>query len=407
MNIRSNFNKSSTQDWEDKVIEDFKDKVIDDFYWKTSYGNINPFSINKELIDNFSSQSFNEIRWRFNNDNKINSNILNRLKDGVNSINIDGINFKNSIFDNVMCSIIQTHIKLSPNTNSSEIKLWNNWGDQEINGSIRMDPLENILEDLSESNLNNQFKSYQNFSNIIKNKNLKCIFVNGEVYLKYFNDFSTEIAFLVSHFNEIIECHISNQLDIPKKVMIQTLIGNSFLESISKIKAIRFIIDQIIKTHNLKMEVYIETSPNPEILKQKELDFRIMTLTSTAPPNNEDNAVEVNVIILKQKELDFRIMTLTSTALSSLLGGANTFEMSNSLLESNEDYWKKIMINVPLILTEESNINNEMSKGAHIIEQISIKMAQSSWSIFKEIENRNGLISVIKNKEHTNYYKFK
>ena len=81
--------------------------------------------------------------------------------------------------------------------------------------------------------------------------------------------------------------------------------------------------------------------------------------------------------------------------------------MSNSLLESNEDYWKKIMINVPLILTEESNINNEMSKGAHIIEQISIKMAQSSWSIFKEIENRNGLISVIKNKEHTNYYKFK
>tara|TARA_Y100000385_G_C13021992_1_gene606618 strand:- start:99 stop:1226 length:1128 start_codon:yes stop_codon:yes gene_type:complete len=375
MNIRSNFNKSSTQDWEDKVIEDFKDKVIDDFYWKTSYGNINPFSINKELIDNFSSQSFNEIRWRFNNDNKINSNILNRLKDGVNSINIDGINFKNSIFDNVMCSIIQTHIKLSPNTNSSEIKLWNNWGDQEIKGSIRMDPLENILENFSESNLNNQFKSYQNFSNIIKNKNLKCIYVNGEVYLKYFNDFSTEIAFLVSHFNEIIEYHISNQLDIPKKVMIQTLIGNSFLESISKIKAIRFIINQIIKTHNLKMEVYIETSPNPEILKQKELDFRIMTLTSTA--------------------------------LSSLLGGANTFEMSNSLLESNEDYWKKIMINVPLILTEESNINNEMSKGAHIIEQISIKMAQSSWSIFKEIENRNGLISVIKNKEHTNYYKFK
>ena len=43
-------------------------------------------------------------------------------------------------------------------------------------------------------------------------------------------------------------------------------------------------------------------------------------------------------------------MSITSTVLSSLLGGANSFEMSNSLLDSDENYWKKIMINIPLIL---------------------------------------------------------
>ena len=102
MNIRSNFNKSSTQDWEDKVIEDFKDKVIDDFYWKTSYGNINPFSINKELIDNFSSQSFNEIRWRFNNDNKINSN----KKIVLNILLIDIKSFPSVIYQNKIKNLL-------------------------------------------------------------------------------------------------------------------------------------------------------------------------------------------------------------------------------------------------------------------------------------------------------------
>ena len=109
------------------MLIDFKDKVIKDFYWKTEYGKINPFLIKNESILNEKSQEFNEIRWRFDDENKLNSQILNRLKDGVNSIYIDKINFSQSIFDNVMCSIIQNHVKLSPKTIISEIELWNNW----------------------------------------------------------------------------------------------------------------------------------------------------------------------------------------------------------------------------------------------------------------------------------------
>ncbi|MAE15431.1 MAG: hypothetical protein CL821_07570 [Crocinitomicaceae bacterium] len=375
MDIWSDFNKCSSKDWEEKVLIDFKDKVIGDFYWKTEYGKINPFLIKNESILNEKSQEFNEIRWRFDDENKLNSQILNRLKDGVNSIYIDKINFSQSIFDNVMCSIIQNHVKLSPKTISSEIELWNNWGKKEIQGSLRMDPLENILENFSSSNLQDQFISYRNFNSIIKNKELKCLYINGEVYSKNFNDFSNEIAFLAAHFNEIVEYHLSNKIDLPRKVMIQIFLGNSFLESISKIKAIRCIINQIIRTHGLKMNLYIETSPNPEILNQKEFDFRLMSTTSTV--------------------------------LSSLLGGANSFEMSNSLLDSDEDYWKKIMINIPLILTEESQVKHDMSKGAHMIDQIAKKMAHTSWGIFKEIENKNGLIKLIDNKEHTNYYRSK
>ena len=89
MDIWSDFNKCSSKEWEEKVLIDFKDKVIKDFYWKTEYGKINPFLINNESILNEKSQKFNEIRWRFDDENKLNSQILNRLKDGVNSIYID------------------------------------------------------------------------------------------------------------------------------------------------------------------------------------------------------------------------------------------------------------------------------------------------------------------------------
>lgn len=375
MDIWSDFNISSTKDWEEKVLFDFKNKVIEDFYWETGYGKINPFLINKESITKEKSQNFSEIRWRFDDENNLNSQILNRLNDGVNSINIDQIKFNQSIFDNVICSIIQNHIKLSPRTIESEIELWNNWVDKEVQGSIRMDPLENILENFSLSNLQDQFSCYENFNIIIKNKDLKCLYVNGEVYFKYFNDYSSEIAFIAAHFNEIIEHHLSHKINIPGKVMIQTYLGNSFLESISKIKTIRCIINQIIRTHGLKMELYIETSPSPEIFKNKEFDFRLMSMTSTV--------------------------------FSSLLGGANTFEMSNSLLDNNENYWKKIMINIPLILTEESQIKHHMSQGAYILEQITIKMTYNSWKIFKEIEKKNGLIKLTENKEHFNYFSSK
>ena len=65
----------------------------------------------------------------------------------------------------------------------------------------------------------------------------------------------------------------------------------------------------------------------------------------------------LNPEILKDKSEDFRILSITSTAMSSFIGGSNSFVLSDSLLISKENYWKKIAANIPLILNEESQIN--------------------------------------------------
>jgi methylmalonyl-CoA mutase len=107
----------------------------------------------------------------------------------------------------------------------------------------------------------------------------------------------------------------------------------------------------------------------------------------------------VNPQILKDQSEDFRILSITSTAMSSFIGGANSFVLSDSLLLSKENYWKKIVTNIPLILNEESQINipNDITIGAHVVEQISLKMADKAWRILKQIEGNGGLLKNLKN----------
>ena len=107
----------------------------------------------------------------------------------------------------------------------------------------------------------------------------------------------------------------------------------------------------------------------------------------------------LNPEILKDKSEDFRILSITSTAMSSFIGGSNSFILSDSFLISKENYWKKIAANIPLILNEESQINilKDVTKGAHVIEQISFKMADKAWRMLKQIEVNGGLLKNLKN----------
>ena len=323
MSLWSDFNASSEDQWIKKVLDDSINKTIQDFHWETEYGTINTFRKSLSTLKTDKNDKLSEIAWNFTEEKKINSQILNRLKDGINSIHINSINYADSIFKNVMNEIINNHVLLSHNASSEEISSWTDWinSNPNLKGSFRM-----------------------------------CLLIG-------------------SHLNEIIEIHKKNNIEIPKQIIIKSLLDNSFLENISKIKAIKSVINQVLKIHNIKAKVLIETCVNSQILKN-------------------------------QSE-DFRILTITSTAMSSFIGGANSFILSDLLLLSKGDYWKKIAANIPLILNEESQINifNDVTKGAHVIEQISFKMASKAWRLLKKIEENGGLLNNFKNSNLSEFIK--
>ena len=369
MSLWSEFNASSEDQWIKKVLEDSSNKTAKDFHWKTEYGKINTFSKSISVLKKDKKDKLSEISWNFQEEKKINSQILNRLKDGINSIHIDGINYANSIFKNVMNDIINNHIMLSHNASKEDISSWTDWinSNPNMKGSIRMCLLTKIIDGLKGGNNSIDFTDYKHHFQSNLNTNFKCIYVEIPNRHLAFNNHSSEIALTGSYLNEIIEIHKKNNIKIPKKIILKSFLDNSFLENISKLKAIKSIINQVLKIHSIKANVIIETSVNPQILKD-------------------------------QSE-DFRILSISSTAMSSFIGGANSFVLSDSLLLSKENYWKKIAANIPLILNEESQINilSDVTKGAHVIEQISLKMADKAWRKLKLIEVNGGLLKNLKN----------
>ena len=361
MDLWSEFTESTIDQWKNKVSDDINNKLINEFNWETEYGNIDPFIKPTQSIFNKEKIKLSQICWRFNQNKNLNSQILRRLEDGINSIHINSECEVESIFKNVMSEIIQTHIFIDSNSSNDQSSSWVKWinSNHNLNGSIRL----NLLDIHKSENNSNKIDNYLRIHKNITNKNFKCIYVNGLNYNSKLNTNVNDISLIAAQLNELVEIHKKNSLEIPKKVIISTLLNNSFLENISKIKVIRSIINQILNVHELKAKIIIETSINP------------MTIVN--------------------KELDFRILSITSSIMSAIIGGTDIYQLNDSMIKSKEDYWKKIITNIPLILLEESyiNISEDVAKGSHVIEHISSKMAEKSWALFKEIENKGGILN--------------
>jgi len=361
MDLWSEFTESTIDQWKNKISDDINNKLINEFNWETEYGNIDPFIKPTQSIFNKEKIKLSQICWRFNQNKNLNSQILRRLEDGINSIHINSECEVESIFKNVMSEIIQTHILIDSNSSNDQSSSWVKWinSNHNLNGSIRL----NLLDIHKSENNSNKIDNYIRIHKNITNKNFRCIYVNGLNYNSKLNTNVNDISLIAAQLNELVEIHKKNSLEIPKKVIISTLLNNSFLENISKIKVIRSIINQILNVHELKAKIIIETSINP------------MTIVN--------------------KELDFRILSITSSIMSAIIGGTDIYQLNDSMIKSKEDYWKKIITNIPLILLEESYINNseDVAKGSHVIEHISSKMAEKSWALFKEIENKGGILN--------------
>ena len=103
----------------------------------------------------------------------------------------------------------------------------------------------------------------------------------------------------------MIELNHKHNIKIPNKIIIETSLNNNYIESIAKIISIRSIVSQIVQVHQLDVIIQIETS--------------------------------VNSHLFKEKDFDFRLMSITNMVMTSLLGGANSFELSDGLIKSNEE----------------------------------------------------------------------
>ena len=209
----SSFESSSPAEWRDKILEDLKGKPIDSLNWNTSYGIIDP----TEISDYYNEKPFKsteEISWEFNTDLDLNSNILDVLSNGANSIYLNNIPFKENIFSGVMNEIIHTHVNINE-LNTDQQYSWINWAKaNEFSGSIRntTHPSRLIQDDFVFNSEN-----IKKLNEKLEDHDMNCLYIDGEYFSNRIFDIDHELAWLCSYLNELIEYYLTNEISIPKK----------------------------------------------------------------------------------------------------------------------------------------------------------------------------------------------
>ena len=203
----------------------------------------------------------------------------------------------------------------------------------------------------------------------LEDHEMNCLYIDGEYFSNRIFDLDYELAWLCSYLNELIECYLTNEIPIPKKIIISTSLGTTLFENIAKIKSLIVLANTIVKVHHLDCTIEIETS---------------------------FNQVDISPI-----EKEHHILRLTVACMSSTISGSKRFKLGSKDAIFDGDYWNKIACNIPIILKEESYLFSDVdaTKGCYIINQLEKKLGDSSWSRFKTIESNGGFTSVTSKKE--------
>ena len=321
------------------------------------------------------------------NDPKIlNGRILGELERGSNSVELSffEINTLDKILNNVDLSIAPVFIR---DVNYSKERLLNYLDfiknkDKDVLGGYEIDPFASNLwlEEFSK-NSNNEIINYKEikiFHDEINDEfeNINLVNFDGSLWNELGANTSEEIELLALSFLKFYENH-QNKNQKVKSINITLSTNTDFFTSISKIRALRIIFNNIFK--------YLEFNGK-------------LNITSRSSSN-----------ILFEKDPWVNQLRITTAALASAIGGSNKIICNNIThkLGQAPDFIKRLTRNTHIILQEESRISRvqDPSGGSFYIEKLTNEIARNVWKNIKEKEKNGGIVSLIKSKDFINSLK--
>jgi len=321
------------------------------------------------------------------NDPKIlNGRILGELERGSNSVELSffEINTLDKILKNVDLSIAPVFIR---DVNCSKEKLLNYLDfiknkNKDVMGGYEIDPFASNLwlEEFSK-NYDNEIINYEEikiFHDEINGEfeNINLVNFDGSLWNELGANTSEEIELLALSFLKFYENH-QNKNQKVKSINITLSTNTDFFTSISKIRALRIIFNNIFK--------YLEFNGK-------------LNITSRSSSN-----------ILFEKDPWVNQLRITTAALASAIGGSNKIICNNIThkLGQAPDFIKRLTRNTHIILQEESRISRvqDPSGGSFYIEKLTNEIARNVWKNIKEKEKNGGIISLIKSKDFINSLK--
>ncbi len=367
-NLFSDFSATTSNQWKEQLIKDLKGIDFETLVWNTNSGiKIQPFYTKEELTQaptlNFNHSDWAICEYLEVSDAKIaNAQALNALSNGA-----SGLVFKITKqldFTVLLKGILLEHIYslfIIPTELVEELHAVLKTIPTGNTCFIQHDAL-NQFETTGNWNTSQEedFSSYQTASNIV---------VDCSLYQEAGSNVINELAFSLSHINEYLTYHSTNNtLNQIKDLHISVSVGVEFFVEIAKIRALRNLINFLLTQYDVKATVHIHG------------------LTTSINKSNKDSYSNM--------------LRSTTEAMSASIGGCNSVLVLpfNHVFEEATEFSSRMARNQQLIIKEESYFNKvaDMASGSYYIENTTVLFCETAWQQFKVIESKGGLIEALK-----------
>ena len=362
----SEFSSSSISDWKKKFLNDIKESTFESYIWQNENGfDIEPF-YNSESLSHTYLPAFTHSNWDVcvsssSSDSKaLNSELLNQLARGANSISINcsNINLIQAL-DGILLNYIQSTFYID---NQSANPLFNYLSDHYNLNELNISILPIIFN--NENDLKNwaNNKSLFNGFDGIKTIGVNLYLSHNQNCLAYY-----EIALIFSALVEQLEFLSKKEQISNSKIVIKTGVNSDYFIQIAKLRAIRRLWNNLKIVYNCNNDIHLIVET---------------TLTNKSISDSYNNLIRSTI-----------------ESMAAIAGGCNELIVSefDTLNPTDKILSERLAVNQQLILKDESYFDKiaDVSCGSFYIESITDAIASKALETFKRFENEGGYFKCI------------
>ena len=362
----SEFSPSSISDWKNKFLNDIKESTFESYIWQNENGfDIEPF-YNSESLSHSYLPAFTHSNWDVcvsssSSDSKaLNSELLNQLARGANSISINcsNINLIQAL-DGILLNYIQSTFYID---NQSANSLFNYLSDHYNLNELNISILPIIFN--NENDLKNwaNNKSLFNGFDGIKTIGVNLYLSHNQNCLAYY-----EIALIFSALVEQLEFLSKKEQISNSKIVIKTGVNSDYFIQIAKLRAIRRLWNNLKIVYNCNNDIHLIVET---------------TLTNKSISDSYNNLIRSTI-----------------ESMAAIAGGCNELIVSefDTLNPTDKILSERLAVNQQLILKDESYFDKiaDVSCGSFYIESITDAIASKALETFKRFENEGGYFKCI------------
>jgi len=246
-----------------------------------------------------------------------------------------------------------------------------------IRGSIEADPLGKLMINghlcvSIESGLDYLASLTKDARSLLQ---FRAIRVNGSNFTNAGADIVKEVAFSLSMANEymsqLTESGVSSDL-AASKICFTFGTGSNYFFEIAKLRAARLLWSVVLNAYK--------------------------------PERSESSVMEIHSVTSRWNKTIYdpyvNLLRTQTEAMSAVLGGANslTVDPFDMVFRQPDEFSERIARNQQLLLKEEAYFDKtaDPAGGSYYIEKLTYLIAENSWKLFIEIEDKGGFISSLK-----------